>query len=76
MKYTFYIISHDRHRDDIIYLFKGTFGEAKAIAQKALKKMRDFDIEEYERENNNSYYASMIEGDYSVTVGIPNIITS
>ena len=75
MKKTYFILSKDDHRDDIVYLFTGTFKEAKEKALEELKSMRNYEIEEGESEESNAlFWASMCYSTYCVIVGLPERI--
>ena len=70
------IISQDRHRDDIVYTFEGTFVKAKEIAKKLLFKMRNYEFRESEYiDESYKYYISMLDGDYAVSIYTPVNLT-
>ena len=72
---TWCIIIHDRHVDDVVYLFKGTFQQAKEKALEKLKAIRNFDITQHSDEFDEEYfYADMIDGDYYALVCKPVIL--
>jgi hypothetical protein len=72
-KRKFCILSEDRHRDEIIYIFNGTFYEAKQVAKELLLEMRNYDYteDEYRESHNLVYVISMMDGDYSVSIFLP-----
>ena len=77
-KELFYLIAHDSHVDDSVFLFRGSLEEAQKEARIILEEMRDFrDFEVNEQEWDEGkvrYHAFMMDRDYYVTVGIPETI--
>lgn len=76
-KETFCIVSQDRHRDDIIYLFVGTFEEAKETARELFSEIsrRLVPKEEEFEDGNYRYSINACDGDYDVSIYTPVKLT-